>query len=620
MAEYFTPLTISVAIAGTALVAVWLFHVWTVRACRKELQAFKERVVTLSDKIDALKERHKLLPHLDSDFTVPMSGETLATYAGIAERLEHYRQTWLNLMDAWEQAQELLKSERFLGNKRSRLARRKLRGVKAPEVLAALIADCEAPLNAIEQAHAQAASELELFRKENLQLGSQLELLAAADLSIRPYEPDRTAAASLAERAQAFLPADPLATVRCLGEACAQIVAIRSRASTILKHATAAREQLKTLADIQQMAVLRRSQGFLLQEAGANPDPLLLDVRQRRHALQDALNQANESAAERLLSDASALLEQGRQGLEQHVAAKARCAAEIPVRQAEGRRLADLHARARGQHAELARDFAPETWLGVAENVQRAEASLAAANQCAAEAIRHAADTTQSFVLAAKLLDQAAANQQHAQTELTAIGQRLRELVDLRSAFQSQLGQLRSRSDRISQLLQTSSADRALANERFRAARLMLDRLEQTSRLQRPDWMQLTAHAREIEGDLDAVQRLANEDMQLAQQSSAELAEAEKIIQSARAFQDQGITPDVSAAESQLAQARGCLMTQGYEEAIRLANAAAAMARAAHQDAMSRSQRRQQELESQLRAQQAAAIPGPLMRAEAEIQ
>lgn len=619
MNEYTTPLIIVTGIAAIVTLAIWLLHAYTVSTCRKELRAYKEQVVNISDKIDALKERHKLLPQLDQDFTVPMSGETLATYNAIAERLDHHRQGWLKLMDVWEQAQTLLNSEWLFGSRRARAARRHLRGAAAPTVFATVLDDCEAPLDRIEQAHAQAASDRNAYEEENRQLGVQIELVAAASLAIAPYQPDRLSAASLANQSQGLLPADPLATIRILDQARGKIAAVRRLASKILEYAAAASEIIKTQSDIQRTAAQRRAQGFLLQEEGANPDPLLETVRQLHSAIQESLNQANDNNAGTLLSKACALLEHARQGMEAHVAAKTRCESEIPSRQAEARRLTDVHALARVHYSELTRDFAAETWLGVSENVQRAEASLSAADQFTSQAVHEAMSNVQHFVRAAKLLDQAADNQRYAQTELAAVGNRLRELVAIRAAFQAQIGQLGGRTQNVGQLLQSSNADRTLANERYRTVRMMVDSLIEESRRSRPDWMRLTSRLLGIGTDLDRVEQLVREDIQLAQQSATQIAEAEKVIREARAFQDdRGVTPDLSAAESQLAQARGCLTSQGYEEAIRLANAAEQMARFAHQESVSRAQQRQQELESQRRAEQANAFVGTRMQAEAE--
>src|SRR5439155_25105876 len=94
-----------IAVAALTAGGMWLLHVYTLGAARKELEGYKAQVMTLSDKIDALKERHKLLPYVDKDFAVPMAGETLAAYNAVIRDLERHRGEWLKLMDVWEQAQ-----------------------------------------------------------------------------------------------------------------------------------------------------------------------------------------------------------------------------------------------------------------------------------------------------------------------------------------------------------------------------------------------------------------------------------------------------------------------------------------------------------------------------------
>jgi hypothetical protein len=616
MNDFVTPILIVAALAAVVTGAIWLLHVVSVQSGRKELKAFKEQVVELSDKLDALKERHKLLPHLSRGFTVPMSGETLSAYDDVAARLEQHRQEWLRLMDVWEQAQALLESETMFGSRRARSARRNLRAADAPAATASLVRDCEASLDRIEHAHQQAATELTSFQKEDQLLNEQLDSVAASELSIAPYQSDRSAAAEMVGISKSLLTADPLATLRHLAEARDRIAEVRRRVGSILEHSATTKVLSKKITDVRLSATQRRSQGFLLREEGSNPDPLLADVEQLLAMTIGALNQGDEATASSLLAKSAMLTEQARQGLENHVAAKGRYDAEIAARQRESLRLSEALATARSQHAELSRDFAPDTWLGVADNTQRAPTALAAAEQYMAEASRCASADVQHYQRAAKLLDQAAANHKQSDTEVKAVGLRLKELIDVRSACQSHLGRLRTQSDRVSHLLVSNTTDRASANERFRGARLALDRLFEDSRSQRPDWTRLTTRVKEIEADLARAEQLAKEDLQLSQQAAAEIAETEKVIREAKAFCEHGITTDVTAAESELAQARGSMLSQGYEEAIRLANAAEQMARAAHQESRARALRRQQELES-IRAAEQAAIARPIMQAEA---
>jgi chromosome segregation ATPase len=598
------PLLFVVGVAALIAGVLWLIHINTMKAGRKELAAFKERVVGLSDKLDDLKERHKLLPHMNGSFTVPMTGETLSAYEDVATRMEQHRQEWLRLMDAWEKAQELLESERLFGSGRARSARKSLSSADAPAALAALIRDCEAPLATIENSHKQAAADLESFQQEDGQLGAQLQAVVAAALSADPYHPDRSAAIQMVDQARSLLPADPLALLRRVGEARGKIADLRLRVTRILEHAATVRDLTKKIGDLSLSASQHRSQGFLLQEEGSNPDPLLDDARQRLTETTQALNRADITAASGFLANATSQLDKARQGLERHVAAKSRCDTEIPARRREVQRLADAMAVARGQHAELTRDFAAESWLAVAETVQRAPLALGNAEHYLNEAIRCATAETQHYVKGAKLLEQSAENHKHVDAELQAIAKRLKELIDLRSACQTQLNHLRTHADRVGHLLSSNTADRASANERYRGARLALDRLLEDSRSPRPDWTRMSTRARDVESDLSRAEQLAKEDIKLAEQATGEIAETERVIREARSFREHGFTPDLGAAESELAQARGSLMSQGYEEAIRLANAAEQMARTAHQECRARALRYQQELAQQ--AQQAA--------------
>src|SRR5439155_1336844 len=115
------------------------------------------------------------------------------------------------------------------------------------------------------------------------------------------------------------------------------------RATKILEHVATARDLAAQIAEAQRTATDRRSQGFLLREEGANPDPLLTDAGQQYAAASAAMNQADETAAGITLSKALALTDKARQGIQRHVAAKSRCESDLPIRRNEARRLADLH-------------------------------------------------------------------------------------------------------------------------------------------------------------------------------------------------------------------------------------------------------------------------------------
>ena len=100
------------------------------------------------------------------------------------------------------------------------------------------------------------------------------------------------------------------------------------------------------------------------------------------------MNRADEEVAAVALSRALTLIDQARQGMERHVIAKSRCESDIPARRNEANRLADRLSLARGQHSELARDFAAGAWIGVAENTQCAQANVAEAQRFIEDALK----------------------------------------------------------------------------------------------------------------------------------------------------------------------------------------------------------------------------------------
>lgn len=612
-------------VAAAALVAggAWLFHFFTIRAARKELEDYKGKVITLSDKIDALKERHKLLPYANKGFTVPMAGETLAAFTAVAEQLERHRAKWLKLMDVWEQAQALVDEEWLLGSRKARQARRRIQEAKVVGNLEAIKQECELPLQRIETAHEQVAAKRKTYEHAGEQLAVHERALAATSLSTNFYQSGAAAAQSLSDQSATALPADPLAALRLLDEALNRLGQLNESAARILEHAQLARDSAARIEQVTNLARQHRAQGLLLKEAAADPDVVLAEASRQHAAAWDLLNRADEPAARLALTKLATLIDEGQQRIERHLAARSRCEKEIPQRRGDVRRLAELQSAAHWQQAELERDFVAEAWQAVGTNAAHAQALLASAQQLIDQAAQHAEHNVQSYCQAAELVSQAAENQRQAEQSLTAVGRRLIELVELRRQCQSQIAQVRTLADNVAGLLRSSSADRIQANERFHAASGRLERLIQESRMPRPDWERLAASVREVETELQRAERMGREDMQLSRQAAAQIAEAENAIGQAAAFADLGCTPNLEAAREQLGQARARLAGQDYEAAAGLAAAAQRRAQEAWNQAKTQAEQRRERSELQRRtgeaARSAAASPAPeSLSAEAE--
>ena len=96
------PMWIGGTIMGLSLLTLALMRIWHLVKRAKvdsKLAEFKTTVVGVSDTLDELKERHRMLPFTDTDFKEPMTGQTLDTYNSVQDSIEELRQRWLTLMD-----------------------------------------------------------------------------------------------------------------------------------------------------------------------------------------------------------------------------------------------------------------------------------------------------------------------------------------------------------------------------------------------------------------------------------------------------------------------------------------------------------------------------------------
>ena len=176
--------------------------------------------------------------------------------------------------------------------------------------------------------------------------------------------------------------------------------------------------------------------------------------------------------------------------------------------------------------------------------------------------------------------------------------------------FTSRLQTVQEETRRVERFLQSNTADRPRANQRLQAARQELGVLlgYETSGLR--DWRDLQKRLDGVAADLQKAEQWAQEDIRIAQQAAAEIREAERAIDAASSFYEQGASADVSTAKSHLEQARRELLAQAYEQAIQKADQAELAARQSLAEAQSRAdqRRRQRELEQRRRAAAATAV------------
>ena len=598
---------------GGGLLAITLLVVGVLRALHvrrrrlagEQLAAFKQRVIELSDSLDALRERHKLLPSSIAAFQLPMTGETLSLYNAVSASLDRFREEWLKLMDAWDRAEKSIQSEQALSTKRCKEAQRILTAAGVADALRGLTEQCSSPLDRLAHGHARAAKDLATIDAESAQLNQQCESMQAAGLAISPYQADREAVATLIARVPEILPADPIGAQTALDQARQQFGALFRRTESILEQSRAARDADQALLRVAELAIQQRAAGLLLREAGADPDPLLAEARMQYQAVLEHLNAGDAESAKGCLQQVTGLADRAARGIDAHVSARASCGIQLPARQAELQRLKTVARQSHTSRSRLEQEFAADSWRGVAANLHEGTERIDTLASLIEKARQATDPGVQQFLAAASLLEQVETEQKQSVALFEAIDHRLQELTNLRTQCQSKLAEGRSLAARTGELLLANTADRPRSNQRYQAARQTLEQIAGEAASPRPDWTKIEGRLREALADLAKAEQFAREDIQLASQAESEIAETEHELRRAGAWFHLGCSADLSAAESLLAQARTSLRAQAYEDAIQLANRAEQAARDARAAAANRAAARQAELDEECRRKEA---------------
>jgi hypothetical protein len=159
---------------------------------------------------------------------------------------------------------------------------------------------------------------------------------------------------------------------------------------------------------------------------------------------------------------------------------------------------------------------------------------------------------------------------------------------------------------RVGSFLSGHQEDRMAANQHYHAAEDALSRLERESASNSGEWARLLEQVRSASADLEHAERLAREDIRLAQQAEMELREASQTLQRTRGYFAMGLTPPMAQAEDQISRAHHLYQTQDYEQAIRLAGSAIQQIREAHHAAVQQALWQQMQTEAEQRRRAAA--------------
>jgi hypothetical protein len=579
---------------------IWLRHRLTCRRVTTRFEEFKEHVIHFRQRVEAVKERHKLLPASDKDFQEAMTGATLTLYNQIQKDVGGLWDDWLARMDIWEQIQALIQAGRFPGVGRLKEANRLLDKLGSFDQVDRACQTCVQGLDQLEQGHEQAKKMIGQADEKPGQLRQQLEAVARLPLPTTPYEAELTACAALTEQARKLLRADPIGAEGILKTCLDRLGELDECLKAVVRLFQQAQEARSKLDQVARLTTERRAGGLLLTEPEGNPDPLLEQGRTQHGAMLQALERGAAKEAAGLLEQALALAERANGTIERQATAREQSARDIPVRRAEAQRLQQATAAAEGQQGELERSFAPESYGSVADHLVRARELQSTADGLIEEAAAAAAETIQHYFQACALLDRVRQQQEQAGTSLLEIGQCLQRLSEVRQQCLVRRQDLLDLAGRVQGFFAMHPLGiRQPARSRLAAAedrsRLVRGQIESP----RPNWPVIRQAMDEAAAALKQAEDQARQDLQLADRAAAEIDAADRELARARGFFQLGISATMPMAEGLLGQARLRLSEQAYEQAIDQAGGAQRTARQAYDDAVRRVQQEQQRLDQE---------------------
>jgi hypothetical protein len=528
-----------IALAALAAVALffglaWLRHTMTRRRVTARFDQFKEHVIQLRQQVESLKERHQLLPAGNKEFSTPMAGATLALYQQLQQDFERLLDDWRRRMELWDRVEQLIASEKPLGAGRLHEAERNLDKLGSFDDVDKACRTCVAQLDRLEHGHERAKTLIAQAAETTGQLRQQLKSVRALELPTAPYEAELERCGTGVEQGRGALPADPLGAVATLESAAEKMTALGDWMQEIVRLVEKARKAHDDLEEVTRQAASRRAGGLLLTEPEGNPDPVVAQGRAEHAGALEALRGADAKTTAKHVKQAFALAKQAAEVIERQAAAGALCAKEVPARRADAQRLGQEAAAAEGQRHELERDFAPESWRTVADNLPRARDLQKTSEHLLQEAGEASAASVQHYFRAAGLLEQVQSQQKEAHGLLGGVGQCLQQLTALRQECQRQ-GQDVSDLARKVQAFNASHQGvvRQGARSRFDAAEEGWRRVRGQMEGPRPHWADIRQHLEEAQKGYAAALKEAEEDVRCYQQLMTKLGdvgrEAERV-------------------------------------------------------------------------------------------
>jgi hypothetical protein len=520
---------VAVAVVAAAVLFLGLARLRHVLARRRVLgrfDQFKEHVIQLRQRVESLKERHQLLPAASKEFSTPMAGATLALYKQLQQDFEELLDDWRGRMELWEKVESLIASEKPLGAGRLNEADKHLDKLGNFKKVEKACGACAEQLDRMEHGHEQARSLIAKAEEKTGQLRQQVEAVRALPLPTTAYEAELERCGAGVEQGRGALAADPLGAVAALESALEKMTARAEWMQEVIRLFGRAGKAHDELEEVTRAAASRRAGGLLLTEPDGNPDPVVARGQAEQAAALEALRRADIKAAAGNVKQAFAQAKEAGEIIERQAAAAALCAREVPARGAAAQRLRQEAAEAEAQRHELERDFAPESWRTVADNLPRAHRLQESADALLQEAASASAAAVQHYFRASGLLEQVKQQQDEAHGLLQAVGQSVRQLTEVRQECQRRRQEVSDLARRVQTYLDSHRAVvRPAARSRFDAAEGSWRQVRGQMDGARPNWPDVRQHFDEAQKGYAAAQKEAEEDVRCHQQLMTKLGE-----------------------------------------------------------------------------------------------
>jgi len=490
-----THVAIGLGLAALALVALMLGAVWWKQRRERtdvgrQLKEFRSKSVHVMDRLDGLKERLKLLPVEDPDFSEPMTGETRAFHDKIQAQVAKLWDRWLEIMNQLDQAQKLTsKVSSPFDQKKVYEAAKLLEAQGLFDEMEAEAQTCATDLDTLNAAHENARSILEAIVAGQPKIDIQLDAAKKVNLPTAVYQDEHAAIVAVTAQAKASLTADPMGTKTALELVKSRTAALLARIERVVTLFGDAQKTQANLDAVKRQLAGHRAEGLALVEEGGNPDQFLSQAAQAHSETIAALGGGDPDAGAEKLESARTLVKQAENTIEGVKKAKAFCILQQTGRARETERLRMALPQAESYQQQLEREFAPNSWQAVARNLDQARSLLATFDRLAAEAASAASNTAQKYLGAAKMFEQLGQQQQIVLRLMSGLGEQLNSLLAARSECQKQRRELDLAANRVEQFLrQNAGVVGDMARESFASASKSLAANLSGFDVARPDW------------------------------------------------------------------------------------------------------------------------------------